>query len=84
VGARAAEDIRSLLSPHTVGLEIQNRLQLIMKWLQTPGYSSRLSKRIVELKSEINWWSSQSSAWRQTAEQVAREIKHLKSELPRY
>ena len=84
VGARAAEDIRSLLSPHTVGLEIQNRLQLIMKWLQTPGYSSRLSKRIVELKSEINWWSSQSSAWRQTAEQVAREIKHHKSELPRY
>ena len=55
-----------------------------MKWLQTPGYSSRLSKRIVELKSEINWWSSQSSAWRQTAEQVAREIKHHKSELPRY
>ena len=76
VGARAAEDIRFLLGPQAVGMEIKSRLECIMKRLSHSGHSPRLNQRILELKTEIQTWESQASAWRQTSQQISREIKY--------
>jgi glycosyltransferase involved in cell wall biosynthesis len=76
VGARAAEEIRFLLGPQAVGMEIKSRLECIMKRLSYSGHSPRLNQRILDLKTEIETWESQACAWRQTAEQISREIKY--------
>ena len=75
VGARGAEDIRLLLGPQAVGTQIKSRLECIMKRLSHSDHSPRLNQRMLELKTEIEGWESQASAWKLTAEQISREIQ---------
>ncbi len=73
VGDRAAKEIRSLLSPTTVGKKIRSRLEFIMKMRS----NSDLSNRYLELQAEKDWLASQAQAWKQTALQMQTELKCL-------
>jgi glycosyltransferase involved in cell wall biosynthesis len=73
VGDRAAKEIRSLLSPPTVGKKIRSRLEFIMKTRS----NSELSNRYLELQAEKDWLASQAQAWKQTALQMQTELKCL-------
>lgn len=73
IGARATKDIRSLLSPQSVGIKIKNRLELIMKKVS----HSSLSNQYYELQAETEWFKCQAQAWKQTALEVQRELKNL-------
>lgn len=77
VGARASEDIKSLLSPHSVGIKIRNRLEHIMRKI----HPSALSTQLEEIKAEINWRDSQLKAWRQTAEQAQIELEECRRQI---
>jgi len=73
VGKIAAKEIKSLLSPKTVGVKIKNRLEFIMANLN----QSQLSNRFHELQTERDLLAHQAQAWRQTALQMQTELKHL-------
>ena len=77
VGVRASEDIKSLLSPHSVGIKIRNRLEHIMRKI----HPSALSTQLEEIKAEINWRDSQLKAWRQTAEQAQIELEECRRQI---
>lgn len=70
VGARAASEIQSLLSPIAIGKKIKRRLEYIMK------FSNRLKK----IQAEKNWWESQAQAWKKTAQQTQVELEHAQRE----
>lgn len=74
VGTRAAKEIRSLLSPQTVGKKIRNRLEFIMKSRD----DARVPSKYLELQAEKEWLASQAEAWKQTALQMQTELKSLK------
>lgn len=76
VGARASEEIKSLLSPHSVGIKIKNRLEHIMRKINPLAAS-----HIEEIKTEINWRDSQLKAWRQTAEQAQIELEECRRQI---
>jgi len=73
VGKIASQEIRSLLSPKTVGVKIKNRLEFIMANLN----QSQLSNRFHELQAERDLLARQAQAWRQTALQMQTELKHF-------
>ncbi|MEK0185101.1 MAG: glycosyltransferase [Oscillatoriales cyanobacterium] len=73
VGKIAAKEIRSLLSPQTVGIKIKNRLKFISGNLN----HTQLSNRFHELQAERDLLARQAQAWRQTALQMQTELKHL-------
>jgi glycosyltransferase involved in cell wall biosynthesis len=74
VGTKAATEIKSLLSPQTVGKKIKNRLEFIMKSRD----NSHVSSKYLELQVEKEWLASQTEAWKQTALQMQTELKSLK------
>jgi len=76
VGARAAEDIKSLLSPQLVGQKIRSRLEHIMGKIN-PSASSQIK----EIEAEIDWRDSQLKAWRQTAEQAQVELEECRKQI---
>ncbi|MEG4632613.1 glycosyltransferase [Microcoleus sp. AR_TQ3_B6] len=71
VGARAASEIRSLLSPQTVGSKIKIRLEDIMSRINHPTRSTRLRK----IQTETGLYQSQVQVWRQTALQIQTELE---------
>lgn len=71
VGAIAASEIKSLLSPLVIGKKIKRRLEYIMKF----------SNRIKEIQGEKNWWESQAQAWKKTAHQAQKELIVAQSQL---
>jgi hypothetical protein len=73
VGTQSAKEIKSLLSPRTVGKKIRNRLEFI---LNTSG-ASQLSSQYLSLQAERDWLASQTQAWKQTALKMQTELKHL-------
>ena len=85
VGARAARDMRTLLSPLAIGTKIRSRVEYIMRLRGEGNNSTRIDKNMDELKTEReleaqrNWWVSQASAWKQTAKQMQVELKQIKS-----
>jgi glycosyltransferase involved in cell wall biosynthesis len=77
IGLRASEDIKSLLSPQTNGIRIRNRLEYIMKWMgKTP---STPVSRFHKLQTEKDVFYSQSQVWKQTAQEMRRELKNYES-----
>lgn len=70
VGAIAANEIKSLLSPLVIGKKIKRRLEYIMKF----------SNRIKEIQAEKNWWESQAQAWKKTAQQTQAELERAQRE----
>ena len=85
VGARAARDMRTLLSPLAIGTKIRSRVEYIMRLRGEGNNSTRIDKNMDELKTEReleaqrNWCVSQASAWKQTAKQMQVELKQIKS-----
>jgi glycosyltransferase involved in cell wall biosynthesis len=78
VGAKAAQEIRALLGPQTVGIKIKNRLEFIMGNIN----QSHLSSRFHELQIERDLLARQAQAWRQTALQVQQDLaKHSQFQL---
>jgi glycosyltransferase involved in cell wall biosynthesis len=71
VGAIAANEIKSLLSPLVIGKKIKRRLEYIMKF----------SNRIKEIQAEKTWWESQAQAWKKTAYQAQMELIVAQSQL---
>lgn len=74
VGEKAARDIKTSLSPQTVGKKIKNRLEYIMTQKSRLHRGTRGSQQLLELQTERDWWSSQSNAWRQTAQKIKQEL----------
>ena len=73
VGSQAAKEIKSLLSPRTVGKKIRSRLEFILN----TSDASHLSSQYLSLQAERDWLASQTQAWKQTALQMQTELKHL-------
>lgn len=71
VGARAASEIKSLLSPLVIGKKIKRRIEYIMEF----------SNRIKEIQADKNWWESQAQAWKKTAHQAQMELIVAQSQL---
>ena len=77
IGLRASEDTKSLLSPQINGIRIRNRLEYIMKWMgKTP---STPVSRFHKLQTEKDVFYSQSQVWKQTAQEMRRELKNYES-----
>ncbi|MCF3623132.1 glycosyltransferase [Planktothrix agardhii] len=74
VGARASREIKSLLGTQTVGHKIRSRLEYIMKRMDKLPRSHQFHK----ILAEKQWLTSQSRAWRQTAQQTLVELKQLR------
>ena len=85
VGAKAARDMRTLLSPYAVGTKIRNRLEMITKKVHNDMNSTRLTQNLQglrtekELESEKHRCISQTLAWKQTAKQMQAELKKINS-----
>jgi glycosyltransferase involved in cell wall biosynthesis len=85
VGAKAARDMRTLLSPYAVGTKIRNRLEMITKKFHNDMNSTRLTQNLQglrtekELESEKHRCISQTLAWKQTAQQMQAELKKINS-----
>ena len=85
VGAKAARDMRTLLSPYAVGTKIRNRLEMITKKVHNDMNSTRLTQNLQglrtekELESEKHRCISQTLAWKQTAQQMQAELKKINS-----
>lgn len=77
VGARASQEIKSLLNPQSVGIKIRNRLEHIMTKINP---LTALFQR-EEIQDEIDWRDSQVQAWRQTAHQAQIELDECRREL---
>ncbi|CAD0231735.1 conserved hypothetical protein [Planktothrix agardhii] len=79
IGIRASNEIKSMLSPQAVGATIQRRLEYIKKMM---GNSSQFSRnyQIQKLELQKECWISQTNAWRQTAQQIQRELKETQSQ----
>ena len=75
VGARASQEIKSLLSPQAIGSKIKSRIEYIANKLD---YSPRATK-IRQLQREVGWSQSQAQAWKQTALQVQTELKQFQN-----
>jgi glycosyltransferase involved in cell wall biosynthesis len=70
VGARAASELKSLLSPQTISKKVRSRLEHIMNmWTTNNFYSSK-----DYLKAQANYFESQAQAWKKTAHQVQMEL----------
>ena len=76
VGAKAALDIKSLLSPQAVGKRIKNRLEYIMK---NRIDNQSLSSYFHQIQIETNWFTSQAKAWKQTAQRIQSELDSYRS-----
>jgi Glycosyltransferase len=77
LGAIAAADLSSLLSPEAVGIKIKSRLQYItrkMKNLKSLSSCTRITK-MENLLAEKDWWASQVKLWRETAKQTQIEFQ---------
>lgn len=85
VGAKAARDMRGLLSPYAIGKKMRSRVEAIMKQLEQNINSTRLTHNLQELRAEKELeaekqrWISQTLAWKQTAQQMQAELKQIKS-----
>lgn len=85
VGAKAARDMRTLLSPYAVGTKIRNRLEMITKKFHNDMNSTRLTQNLQglrtekELESEKHRCKSQTLAWKRTAQQMQAELKQINS-----
>ena len=71
VGARAAQEIKSLLSPQLLGTKIKNRLEIIRNRM---NQSKNWSTRIHQMQQETALAQSQTQVWRQTTQQVQSEL----------
>jgi precorrin-2 methylase len=71
VGARAAQEIKSLLSPQLLGTKIKNRLEIIRNRM---NQSTNWSTRIHQMQQETALAQSQTQVWRQTTQQVQSEL----------
>ncbi|OIP68715.1 MAG: hypothetical protein AUK43_15050 [Oscillatoriales cyanobacterium CG2_30_40_61] len=85
VGAKAARDMRALLSPYAIGKKMRSRVEMITKQLEQNTNSTRLTQNLQELRAEKELeaekqrWMSQTLAWKQTAQQMQSELKQIKS-----
>jgi glycosyltransferase involved in cell wall biosynthesis len=71
VGARAAQEIKSLLSPQLLGTKIKNRLEIIRNRM---NQSTNWSTRIHQMQQETALAQCQTQVWRQTTQQVQSEL----------
>lgn len=75
VGARASQEMKSLLSPQALGSKIKSRVEYIANNL---NYSPKATK-IRQLQRDVSWSQSQAQAWKQTALQVQTELKQCQN-----
>ncbi|MEM1169646.1 MAG: glycosyltransferase [Cyanobacteria bacterium P01_H01_bin.35] len=80
VGARAAKEVREILSPETIGQRIRNRVEHIAKLIENGQYRSRDNK-IYQLQAEKGGINNQIKAWQKTAKEMEKELRHYKSQL---
>ncbi|WP_293142431.1 glycosyltransferase [Okeania sp. SIO3I5] len=73
VGARAAKEIRTILSPETIGKRIRNRVEYIAQRIEDGKYPNRLAK-LQKLAQETNGIKNQIKAWKKTAIQMQKEL----------
>ena len=69
VGAKAAQDVQSLLNPQAIGEKVRNRLEQITKTVDN----------LYQLRVEKEYLESQAKAWKEAARQVQVQLKSLKS-----
>ena len=77
VGNRAAKEIKSLLSPVTLGERIRSRLEQIMKMKTNPTLTNPSDISFTEIGTQ----SYQSLAWMKTAEKIYGELKQSQLKL---
>jgi hypothetical protein len=71
VGARAACETKSLLSPQAIGRKVRTRLEYIMgMWATNDFYRAK-----DYFKAQANYFESQAQAWKNTAQQVQVELE---------
>lgn len=83
IGARAAQDIQSLLSPQKIGEKLRSRLEYIQQRITGVECPTR-TNQIHKLRAEIDLWASQTQAWKQTARDLQVELKNHKKELQKF
>lgn len=77
VGNRAAKEIKSLLSPVTLGERIRNRLEHIMKMKNDTNSITPSNKSLTAIDTQ----SYESLAWMKTAEKIYGELKQSQLQL---
>ena len=83
IGARAAQDIQSLLSPQKIGEKLRSRLEYIQQRITGVECPTR-TNQIHKLRAERDLWASQTQAWKQTARDLQVELKNHKKELQKF
>lgn len=83
IGAKAARDIKFLLSPQKIGEQLKNRLEYIQQRITSLECPTR-TNQIHKLRDERNFWASQTQAWKQTAQNLQVELKNSKKELQEF
>ena len=71
VGARAATELKSLLSPQAIGTKVRSRVEHIMNmWTTNNFYRAK-----DYFQAQANYFESQAQAWKNTAQEVQVELK---------
>jgi len=71
VGARAASELKSLLSPQAIGTKVRSRVEHIMNmWTTNNFYRAK-----DYFQAQANYFESQAQAWKNTAQEVQVELK---------
>ncbi|NJK68696.1 MAG: glycosyltransferase [Microcoleus sp. SU_5_3] len=79
VGARGAREIQSLLHPQALGKKIRSRLEYIIAMRMR--LKDDLQQEKDNFRRERDWLECQTQAWKNTSQQVQKELEQVKSQL---